>query len=80
VQDPVVPGGAHDPADTRGDVAPPDDTTDRAVELMRQCRVRRLPVVEHGGAPAGIVSLGDLVVAEDPHYVLADISKADPNN
>ncbi|MFI1167732.1 CBS domain-containing protein [Streptomyces sp. NPDC020801] len=57
----------------------PDDTTDHAVELMRRYAVRRLPVVEHGGCPVGMVSLGDLATAEDPHSALADISKADPN-
>ncbi|KUO15014.1 CBS domain-containing protein [Streptomyces dysideae] len=58
----------------------PDDTTERAVELMRRFHVRRLPVVEHGGCPVGIVSLGDLAVTEDPHSALSDISKAAPNH
>jgi PPOX class probable F420-dependent enzyme len=58
----------------------PDDTTDHAVELMRQYAVRRLPVVEHGGCPVGMVSLGDLAVTEDPHSALSDISRADPNH
>jgi CBS domain-containing protein len=57
----------------------PDDTTDRAADLMRKYAVRRLPVVEHGGCPVGMVSLGDLATTEDPHSALADISKADPN-
>lgn len=55
----------------------PDDTTDRAAELMRQYAVRRLPVVEHGGCPVGMVSLGDLAVTEEPESTLADIRKAD---
>ncbi|MBC9727623.1 CBS domain-containing protein [Streptomyces sp. TRM68367] len=58
----------------------PADTTDHAVELMRQHAVRRLPVVEHGGCPVGMVSLGDLATTEDPHSALADISKAPPNH
>ncbi|MFE6281810.1 CBS domain-containing protein [Streptomyces sp. NPDC057877] len=58
----------------------PEDTTDRAIELMRQYAVRRLPVVEHGGCPVGMVSLGDLATTEDPHSALADISRAAPNH
>jgi CBS domain-containing protein len=57
----------------------PDDTTDLAVELMRRYAVRRLPVVERGGCPVGMVSLGDLATTEDPHSALEDISKAVPN-
>ncbi|MFJ8897320.1 CBS domain-containing protein [Streptomyces sp. NPDC102359] len=56
----------------------PEDTTDHAVELMRRHAVRRLPVVEHGGCPVGVVSLGDLAAEEDPHSALADISRATP--
>ncbi|GAB2761264.1 CBS domain-containing protein [Streptomyces bullii] len=58
----------------------PDDTTDDAIALMRRHAVRRLPVVERGGCPVGIVSLGDLATAEDPHSVLADISRAEPGH
>ncbi|MFD0318252.1 CBS domain-containing protein [Streptomyces flavalbus] len=58
----------------------PDDTTDRAIALMRRYAVRRLPVVEHGGCPVGVVSLGDLATTEDPHSALADISRAAPNH
>ncbi|MEU3255087.1 CBS domain-containing protein [Streptomyces sp. NPDC006997] len=58
----------------------PDDTTDRAIALMRRYAVRRLPVVEHGGCPVGMVSLGDLATTEDPHSALADISRAAPNH
>lgn len=58
----------------------PDDTTDHAVKLMRQYAVRRLPVVERGGCPVGIVSLGDLATTEDPHSALADIAKAAPSH
>jgi CBS domain-containing protein len=56
----------------------PDDPVDRAVELMRDHAVRRLPVVENG-RPAGIVSLGDLAVERDPQSVLGQISAAEPN-
>jgi CBS domain-containing protein len=56
-----------------------DDTTDHAAELMRRHTVRRLPVVERGGRPVGIVSLGDLAGMEGSGSALADISKAAPN-
>ncbi|MBZ9638704.1 CBS domain-containing protein [Streptomyces sp. PSKA30] len=58
----------------------PDDTTDHAIELMRRHAVRRIPVVEHGGCPIGMISLGDLATTEDPHSALADISRAAPNH
>ncbi|ANJ10687.1 MULTISPECIES: CBS domain-containing protein [Streptomyces] len=58
----------------------PDDTTDHAAELMRHHAVRRLPVVEHGGVPVGVVTLGDLAVADDPHSAQADISRAAPDH
>jgi CBS domain-containing protein len=53
----------------------PDDPVDRAVELMREKAVRRLPVLE-GGKPIGVVSLGDLAIQgdTDADSVLADIS------
>jgi CBS domain-containing protein len=51
----------------------PDDPIERAVELMREKAVRRLPVLE-GGKPVGVVSLGDLAIQGDPRSVLADIS------
>ncbi|MFK4145452.1 CBS domain-containing protein [Streptomyces sp. NPDC004065] len=57
----------------------PDDTTDHAAELMRRYAVRRLPVVEHGGCPVGMVSLGDLATTEDTRTTLAEITAADPN-
>jgi CBS domain-containing protein len=46
---------------------------------MSRYAVRRLPVVESGGRPVGIVSLGDLAATEDPDSALADICSADPN-
>ncbi|MFF9087484.1 CBS domain-containing protein [Streptomyces sp. NPDC014991] len=56
----------------------PDDDVSRAVELMREHAVRRLPVVEDG-RPVGIVSLGDLAVERDTDSALADISATEPN-
>jgi CBS domain-containing protein len=55
----------------------PDDAVSSAIELMREHAVRRLPVVEDG-RPVGMVSLGDLAVAQDPGSALADISRAAP--
>ena len=75
-----------DPRATRiGDIASheltavsPDDPVGRAVELMRERAIRRLPVVEQG-KPVGIVSIGDLALERDPDSALADISAAPPN-
>jgi CBS domain-containing protein len=75
-----------DPRTTRvGDVVSddmvtvaPTETIDRAVELMREKAVRRLPVVENG-RPVGVVSLGDLAVERDGRSVLGQISAATPN-
>jgi len=58
-------------------VVGPDDPVSRAVDLMRGHAVRRLPVVEDG-RPVGMVSLGDLAVAQDPTSALAEISRAAP--
>ncbi len=57
----------------------PDEPVDTAVRLMREHKVRRLPVVEQDRV-VGIVSLGDLAAERDPDSVLADISQAPPNN
>ena len=57
----------------------PDDSCDRAKELMRQRAVRRLPVLE-GGRLTGMVSLGDLAIEADGEKILDDISAARPNN
>jgi CBS domain-containing protein len=75
-----------DPRATRvGDIASreltavaPDDPVDRAVQLMRERAIRRLPVVDRG-KPVGIVSIGDLALDRDPDSALADISAAPPN-
>jgi CBS domain-containing protein len=57
----------------------PDEPVEKAVSLMREHKVRRLPVVEQDRV-VGIVSLGDLAAERDPDSVLADISEAPPNN
>jgi CBS domain-containing protein len=57
----------------------PDDDVETAVELMRTHAVRRLPVMD-GEQVVGVVSLGDLAVAQDRRSALADISAEDPNN
>ncbi|RSN66583.1 MULTISPECIES: CBS domain-containing protein [Actinomadura] len=56
----------------------PDDSVDKAAQIMRERAVRRLPVVEDG-RPVGIVSIGDLAVEKDTDSALADISAARPN-
>jgi CBS domain-containing protein len=56
----------------------PDDGVDRAVQLMREKAVRRIPVIE-GGKPVGIVSIGDLAMERDERSALADISAAPAN-
>lgn len=57
---------------------PPDEDLDRAVQLMREHSVRRLPVVEEGH-PVGIVSIGDMAIERDAQSALGDISAAKPN-
>jgi CBS domain-containing protein len=56
----------------------PDDEVDRAIHLMREHAVRRIPVVE-GKKPVGIVALGDLAMERDPDSALGDISVARPD-
>jgi len=57
----------------------PTDPVDKAVQLMRDKAVRRLPVIENG-KPVGIVSLGDLAQNRDPQSCLGEISASRPNN
>jgi CBS domain-containing protein len=59
-------------------VVSPDDPVERAVELIRERAVRRLPVVKRGKT-VGIVSIGDLAIERDSGSALADISAAPPN-
>ncbi|GAA1602570.1 CBS domain-containing protein [Catellatospora bangladeshensis] len=56
----------------------PDEPVSRAVQLMREHALRRLPVTENGHA-VGIVSIGDLATERDPDSALADISQSPPN-
>ena len=49
-----------------------------AVRLMREHAVRRLPVIEDGQV-AGMVSLGDLAMQDDPSSALATVSQAAAN-
>ena len=54
------------------------DDADVAMRLMREHAVRRLPVIEDGKI-AGMVSLGDLSLFDDPASALAEVSQARPN-
>lgn len=56
-----------------------DDDAAKAVQIMRERAVRRVPVMDDGQA-IGIVSLGDLARHRDPRSALADVSAAPPNN
>ncbi|MFB4303477.1 CBS domain-containing protein [Actinomadura sp. NTSP31] len=56
----------------------PDDSLDKAAQIMRERSVRRLPVLEDG-RPVGIVSIGDLAMEKDSASALADISAARGN-
>jgi CBS domain-containing protein len=56
----------------------PSDDIDRAVALMREHGVRRLPVVD-ADQLVGVLSLGDLAIERDQRSALADISAAQPN-
>lgn len=79
--------GAKDPQQTRlaevcsGDVVTvsADDDVSRAIDLMQERAIRRLPVVD-GGKPVGIVSIGDLAIEGKGEKALDDISAARPNN
>ena len=55
-----------------------NDPTERAIDMMRQYALRRLPVVRDNQL-VGIVSIGDLAISEDRRSALADISQAQPN-
>ena len=54
------------------------DSVERAIEVMRTNSVRRLPVLDEQGRPAGIVSLGDLATERGGASPLGDISAAPP--
>jgi CBS domain-containing protein len=57
----------------------PSDSVAHAVELMRDKALRRLPVCE-GDRLLGIVSIGDLAMAQDARSALAEISAAPPSH
>jgi CBS domain-containing protein len=57
----------------------PDDSVDDVISLMRDEKVRRIPVVEEGRA-VGIISLGDLALEREPRSALAEISEPPANN
>lgn len=56
-----------------------NESTGVAAQIMRDHALRRLPVVDDGEL-VGVISLGDLAVAEDPTSALANISAAPPND
>jgi len=56
----------------------PNDDVDRAIQIVRERAVRRVPVVD-GGKPVGIISIGDLAIERDQKSALADVSAAAPN-
>ncbi|MET8295603.1 CBS domain-containing protein [Streptomyces sp. NPDC005180] len=58
----------------------PDEGVDQAITLMRRKALRRLPVVTGDGELVGVVSLGDLVVEQDPGSALAAIAAAGPDS
>lgn len=55
-----------------------DASVEEAIQLMRDNAIRRLPVVDNGST-VGIVSIGDLAVAQHPDSALADITDAPAN-
>ncbi|HEU5108459.1 MAG TPA: CBS domain-containing protein [Micromonosporaceae bacterium] len=55
-------------------------STNEAANMMRERAVRRLLVCDADRQLVGIVSLGDLAMAQDPSSALSDISEAPPNN
>jgi CBS domain-containing protein len=81
----AIASGRHPAATATGEVCSAaiqtvgaDDPTEQAAEIMREHALRRLPVIEDSRL-VGIVSIGDLAVADDPKSALADISAAPPN-
>jgi CBS domain-containing protein len=44
----------------------PDDDVHAALAMMKQHRIRRLPVTGFGGTVAGIVSMNDIILAAGP--------------
>jgi CBS domain-containing protein len=56
----------------------PDDDVAQATRLVRDHAVRRIPVLRDG-TPVGVVSIGDLAIAQDAMSALSGISSAPPN-
>jgi CBS domain-containing protein len=56
----------------------PGQDAERAVRLMTERAVRRIPIVEHD-AVVGVVSIGDLAMRRDSRSALATVSAAPPN-
>jgi signal-transduction protein with cAMP-binding, CBS, and nucleotidyltransferase domain len=54
-----------------------DDDTVVAARLMREHAVHRLPVIEDGQV-AGVVSMGDLSLPDDPGFALAERGQTHP--
>ena len=50
----------------------PEDDVDRALNIMRERQVRRLPVQDSGGRLVGIVSMNDIVLATGPRKPLRE--------
>jgi CBS domain-containing protein len=48
-------------------VLSPDDDIQKAIRLVRERAVRRLPVIADG-VPVGVVSIGDLALDEGEPY------------
>ena len=67
-----------DVASTDATTTDPKSSLTDAIKLMRDNKIRRLPVVDDG-EPVGIVSLGDLAIEADDDSALKEISAADPN-
>ena len=68
-----------DVASTDTTTIEPDASLGDAIDLMRENKIRRLPVVGEDGDPVGIVSLGDLAIEADDDSALKEISKAESN-
>lgn len=57
----------------------PTATLEDALKVMRDHSVRRIPIVVEGRV-IGVISIGDLARAKDPHSTLAQISAAPAND
>ncbi len=53
----------------------PDQTSEQCMALMTDNRLRHLPVVDHGGRLAGLISIGDLVkdIISEQKFVIAQL-------